>query len=238
MNTVTIIDGEEETPKSKTPIIITAIAIIIGIGGIVFGLVQKAGKDSLNTRISNLEQSVNIHVAEVEALKDQLIDNGIKPNIITTTETKTASNDKVNTNTNTSNNSTNTDKKDDKKDEKKDDKKDTAGEGYSDIVVDPGSDWKVKFYLPSGIKNLNYMYPSGNSITVTGITTASKEYDSSTCASGFGQIIIGGSTGEKLYSDSKGTYYYVAPSGNNCSGTDYETAVSLTKKLFQSIKAK
>lgn len=236
MDTVTIIDGEEEVKTSKAPIIVSAIAIIIGIGGIVFGLVQKAGKDSLNTRISNLEQSVNTHVAEVEALKDQLIDNGIKPIVVTTTETKTASNDKVDTSSSGSSSADN--KNEDKKDDTKDTKKDSAGEGYSDIVVDPGSDWKVKFYLPNGIKNLNYMYPSGNSITVTSITTASKTYDSDTCASGFGQVIIGGSTGEKLYSDSKGTYYYVAPSGNKCSGTDYDTAVSLTKKLFQSIKAK
>lgn len=235
MDTVTIIDGEEEAPKSKTPIIITAVAIIAAISGVVFGLIQKSEKDSLNTRISNLEQSVNIHVAEVEALKNQLIENNIKPNIVTTTETKTASNDKVATDTD------NTAKKEDtKKDDKKNDstKKDTAGEGYSDIAVDPGSDWGVRFYLPNGIKNLNYVYPSGNSISVTGIVTATKTYDSETCASGFGQIILGGSTGEKLYSDSKGTYYYVAPKDSKCSGTDYNTAVSLTKKLFQSIKAK
>lgn len=236
MDTVTIIDGEEEVKKSKTPIIISAIAIIIAIAGVVFGLIQKSQKDSLNTRISNLEQSVNIHVAEVEALKDQLLDNGIKPNIVTTTETKTASNDKVATNTDTKTTDKTTDKSDDKKDDST--KKETAGEGYSDITVDPGSDWSVRFYLPNGIKNLNYVYPSGNSISVTGIVTANKTYDSETCASGFGQVILGGSTDEKLYSDSKGTYYYVAPKDSKCSGTDYETAVSLTKKLFQSIKAK
>lgn len=232
MDTVTIIDGEEETKGTKTPIIVAAVAVIAAVGGVVFGLVQKSGKDSLNTRISNLEQSVNIHVAEVEALKAQLIENGIKPNIVTTTETKTVSNDTEKSNSEKS------DKKNDEKDDKKDTKKETAGEGYSDIAVDPGAEWSVRFYLPNGIKNLNYIYPSDNSISITGITTADKTYDSTTCASGFGQITIGGSTGEKLYSDSKGTYYYVAPSGNKCSGTNYETAVSLTKKLFQSIKSK
>lgn len=230
MDTVTIIDGEKETKENKTPVIIAAVAIIIAIGGVVFGLIQKSEKDSLNTRISNLEQSVNTHVAEVEALKNQLIENGIKPNITTTTETKTVSD--------------NTAKKDDSEKEnnsskKNDDtKKETAGEGYSDISVDPGSDWGVRFYLPNGIKNLNYVFPSGNSISVTGIVTTDKTYDSETCSSGFGQVILGGSTGEKLYSDSKGTYYYVAPKDSKCSGTDYNTAVSLTKKLFQSIKAK
>ncbi len=232
MDTVTIIDGEEEVKKSKAPIIITVVAIIAAIAGVAFGLVQKSQKDSLGTRISNLEQSVNIHVAEVEALKDQLLDNGIKPNIVTTTETKTASNDKVATTTDDKTSNTETTKKEETT------KKDTAGEGYSDIAVDPGSDWGVRFYLPNGIKNLNYIFPSGTSISVTGITTSSKTYDSETCASGFGQVILGGSTGEKLYSDSKGTYYYVAPKDSKCSGTDYDTAVSLTKKLFQSIKAK
>lgn len=229
METVTIIDGEDESPKtSKTPIIIAAIGIVVGLAGIIFGLIQKSNKDSLSTRISNLEQSVNTHVAEVEALKAQLIENGIKPNIVTTTETKTVSD---NTKTEEKTEEKDTDKKEDKKTE-------TAGEGYSDIAVDPGADWGVRFYLPNGIKNLNYIYPSDNSISITGITTADKTYDSTTCASGFGQVIIGGSKGEKLYSDSKGTYYYVAPSDSKCSGADYNTAVSLTKKLFQSIKKK
>ena len=233
METVTIIDGEEEVKMSKTPIIIAIVAGIAAVAGVIFGLVQKSEKDSLNTRISNLEQSVNIHVAEVEALKEQLIENGIKPNIVTTTETKTASNDKV-----AASDAEKT--TDNKTTEKKEDatKKETAGEGYSDIAVDPGSDWGVRFYLPNGIKNLNYVFPTGTSISVTGITTANKTYDSDTCSTGFGQVILGGSTGEKLYSDSKGTYYYVAPKDSKCSGTDYETAVSLAKKLFQSIKAK
>lgn len=232
METVTIIDGEDESPKSsKLPVAIATISVIIGIGGLVFGFMQKSSKDALSTRVSNLEQSVNTHVAEVEALKAQLIENGIKPNITTTTETKTISDG-------TKTDDKKEEKKDDKKDDEKDDKKETAGEGYSDIAVDPGAEWDVRFYLPNGIKNLNYIYPSGTSISITGITTADKTYDSTTCASGFGQVIIGGSKGEKLYSDSKGTYYYVAPEGNKCSGTDYNTAVSLTKKLFQSIKKK
>ena len=235
MDTVTIIDGEDETPNtSKLPIVIATIGVIAGIGGVAFGFIQKSGKDSLSTRVSNLEQSVNTHVAEVEALKNQLIENGIKPSIVTTTETKTVSND---TETSKSDKTEKTDKTDEKKDDSKD-KKETAGEGYSNTPVDPGADWKVRFYLPKGIQNLNYIYPSENSISITGITTENKTYDSTTCASGFGQIILGGSTGEKLYSDSNGAYYYIAPSGNKCSGTDYETAVSLTKKLFQSIKAK
>ncbi|MDO4889328.1 MAG: hypothetical protein Q4A25_01375 [Candidatus Saccharibacteria bacterium] len=229
METVTIIDGEDEAPEttSKLPVIIAAVAIIVGAGGLIFGFAQKSEKDSLSNRISNLEQSVNTHVAEVEALKAQLIENGIKPNIVTTTETKT-----VKTEEKTE------EKKEENKDDKKETKKETAGEGYSDIAVDPGADWGVRFYLPNGIKNLNYIYPSDNSISITGITTADKTYDSTTCASGFGQVVIGGSKGEKLYSDSKGTYYYVAPEGNKCSGTDFNTAVSLAKKLFQSIKKK
>ncbi len=229
METVTIIDGEDEAPAttSKLPVIIAAVAIIVGAGGLIFGFVQKSEKDSLSNRISNLEQSVNTHVAEVEALKAQLIENGIKPNIVTTTETKT-----VKTEEKTD------EKKEENKDDKKETKKGTAGEGYSDIAVDPGADWGVRFYLPNGIKNLNYIYPSDNSISITGITTTDKTYDSTTCASGFGQVVIGGSKGEKLYSDSKGTYYYVAPEGNKCSGTDFNTAVSLAKKLFQSIKKK
>ncbi len=233
METVTIIDGEEEVKMSKTPIIIAIVAGIAAVAGVIFGLVQKSEKDSLNTRISNLEQSVNIHVAEVEALKEQLIENGIKPNIVTTTETKTASNDKV-----AASDAEKT--TDNKTTEKKEDatKKETAGEGYSDIAVDPGSDWGVRFYLPNGIKNLTYVFPSGTYISVTGITSSNKTYDSDTCSTCFGQVILGGSTGEKLYSDSKGTYYYVAPKDSKCSGTDYETAVSLAKKLFQSIKAK
>ncbi len=229
METVTIIDGEDEAPEttSKLPVIIAAVAIIVGAGGLIFGFAQKSEKDSLSNRISNLEQSVNTHVAEVEALKAQLIENGIKPNIVTTTETKT-----VKTEEKTE------EKKEENKDDKKETKKETTGEGYSDIAVDPGADWGVRFYLPNDIKNLNYIYPSDNSISITGITTADKTYDSTTCASGFGQVVIGGSKGEKLYSDSKGTYYYVAPEGNKCSGTDFNTAVSLAKKLFQSIKKK
>ncbi|MBQ9029533.1 hypothetical protein IJ114_02050 [Candidatus Saccharibacteria bacterium] len=239
MDTVTIIDDEKEVVKSKTPIIIAAVAVAIGIGGLVFGFIQKSEKDSLNNRISNLEQSVNIHVAEVEALKDQLIENGIKPEIVTTTETKTATNDKVaDTTTSSDSSKTETSKNDKNSTDKKTDSKESAGEGYSDIPLDPGSDWNVKFFFPNGIKNVNYIYPSGTSIAITGITTASKTYDSDTCATGFGQVILGGSTGEKIFSDSKGTYYYVAPSNSKCSGTDYETAVSLAKKLFQSIKAK
>ena len=233
MDTVTIIDGEEEVKNSKAPKIIAGVAIVLGLAGLVFGFIQKSEKDSLNTRLSNLEQSVNIHVAEVEALKAQLIENGIKPNITTTTETKTVSSDDE-----TKTDSKTDSKTDEKTDDKKTTEKESAGEGYSDISVDPGSDWNVRFYLPSGIKNLNYIYPSDNSISITGITTATKTYDSETCASGFGQLILGGSTGEKLYSDSKGTYYYVAPTGNKCSGSDFNTAVSLTKKLFQSIKEK
>jgi len=228
MDTVTIIDGEEEVKPSIIPKIVAVVAVLAAIGGVAFGLIQKSNKDSLATRVSNLEQSVNTHVAEVEALKAQLIKNGIEPDITTTTETKTVSGDTTKTDSG---------KTDDKKDSSKD-KKDSAGEGYSDIAVDPGADWKVRFYLPNGIKNLNYIYPSDHSISITGITTADKTYDSTTCTSGFGQVIIGGSTGEKLYSDSNGVYYYIAPSGNKCSGADYETAVSLTKKLFQSIKTK
>ena len=228
METVTIIDGEDETPKTnKLPIIIAVVGVLLGIAGGIFGLVQKSNKDSLSTRISNLEQSVNTHVAEVEALKAQLIENGIKPNIVTTTETKTVKTDEKTE-----------EKKEDQKEDKKENKKETAGEGYSDIAVDPGADWSVRFYLPNGIKNLNYVYPTGTSISITGITTADKTYDSSTCAAGFGQVIIGGSKGEKLYSDSKGTYYYLAPENSKCSGSDYNTAVSLAKKLFQSIKQK
>lgn len=223
MSTTTIIDGEEEVVGGKTGLIINCVCIVIALIGVAFGFIQMGAKKSQDTRISNLEQSVNTHVAEVEALKAQLEENGIKPNINTTTKTETATKDDSEDKKDTSSSSSS--------------KKETAGDGYSGYFLEV-SGWNVKFEFPSGVKNLNYI-PSDTSISITSLTTDTKTYDSDTCATGFGQVIIGGSAGTKIYSDSKGTYYYVAPSSNNsCSGTDYENAVALTKKLFEGITAK
>lgn len=228
-NPTIVIDGEEEEQEiNKTNVAILAISVLLGIGGVVFGFIQMSEKNQLSKRVDTNEQVINNHVAEVEALKKQLEDNGIKPNITTTTKTETVST--TGSNNNNSNNNSSSDKKEDeKKEDKKDDKKETAGEGYSGYYFNY-SEWGVKFEFPSGVTNLNYI-PTENSITITSLTTASKTYDSDTCSTGFGQVILGGS-GTKVYQNGSKTYNYVAPSNTKCSGADYQKAVELAKKLL------